>query len=380
MSKTMAKSQPYRQRSIFTFISYLFAFTLSNWQTNAGEPIVQDLYKQYYSGGTSSGLIVFERNIIYPAKRASSAPSSNVSSNNVQPVAEVVKTFFTFRWCESNFVLAVSTGIAITNESDLGMADKLYGFNGNDYWRLLSDVTRTYVNSGEGPDFLAPVDSASVLSIIPKNEILTSKGQYVPNSTFSTINDLVGECRRVVQFGFSFPLQGKPNIVSTNRLVVSGVDGQTQVVSIDGDLEHPDVLIYGDSTNVQTKFRVAVDYDRNILKIDRLSSSGKRPANTIVYTVLLAQNSLSNKIDNVYSYQKYEPNQGRVITELAKNGATVSAKLQNNGEVVPQKKVLKAAKPLPGRDTNKRPYILIAFVAVSVVFGLVVLVLIKKAK
>jgi len=351
--------------------TYIFSIIfLLVFKAQANESHVATLYQQFLTGTNSTGFIVFEREITFPPRRAKFSAPTSVGSNSVQQLNIPNKNYFSFCWADSNFIITSSSDAPLTNENDVASASRLYGYDGQSYWRLLNDASQTYINSKEGPGFLPPVDSASILTVIPKDEALSSRDKYVPNATLSTINELAAECRRVVQLGFSYPIQGKPSMVSSTVIIVNGVGGRTQTMHITGSMDHPEILNYDATTNAMAKFRVSIDYSTDTLIIDRLSASGRKPITTIHYKILSVRMPAPSQEKSMFSWQTYKANDGKVIAELAKSGATVSADFTKDGNLQPGK-MLTPAKPLPGRAPN-RIFIYLFFVVSTI--GLLVFI------
>lgn len=369
-------SNPFMTHLRPKFIVFVCALLVNSVHGNTN---VETIYKTLLSGTNFSGLIVFEREITYPTIPAISARIQQTDNGADIKPAISNKNYFSYFWSGSNYIVACSSDAPITSENDIRISKKLYGYDGNNYWRFMRDAGYTYINSGEDRRFLAPIDSTSVLTVIPKDEALNSQGKYVSNATLSTINELSAECRRVAQLGFSFPMSGRPEIVNSNELVFSGFGGRVQSAHINGNFQKPNLIYFDSSPTVPASFRVALNYADDFVVIDKLSTAGKRPVITIRYRVLGFASSALPITGPIFSWSTYKPNEGKLLSELAKDGAIVGADINKDGNLQPTERIIIAANPLAGHAHN-RLIIYILFFLVSIILPGILYLAFKQPK
>ena len=311
------------------------------------------LVNRFLVGQEGSGFVVFERQILYPPMRRPVSVSTTNATNQETNLGLPPPFYCFFCWNNTNFVIGFSQNTQVTNTVGLGEANRLYGFDGSSYWQLLQEASHTYINSKVNSGILAPIDSASMLTVIPAKEAVPSD-MHVEDSTLTVIKELLAECRRVVQCGFSFPIDGTPETISSNGIAVKGAGSRLQNVRVIGNLKHPEELYYEPSTNVAMRFHVRFDYATESLVIDRLSRNGSRPVTSIRYRILAVKPLDTQPGARPFSWETYRSNAGRIIGEVIKDGATLSAEVGTNGQLQIGK-IIQPAKMLPGQPHTNTP-------------------------
>ncbi|MEI8288683.1 MAG: ATP-dependent metallopeptidase FtsH/Yme1/Tma family protein [Verrucomicrobiota bacterium] len=320
--------------------------------TFAQEGQLGTLVNRFLAGKEGSGFVVFERQILYPPMRRPVSVSTTNASKNETNLGLPPPFYFSFGWNQTNFVIGSSKNMPVTNSADVGESERLFGFDGSSYWRLSQGAVRYYINSKEEPGFLAPIDSASTLVVIPAEEVLNSDKMHVETPDFSVLNETVAECRRVAQCGFSFLLQRPPDMVGSNVMVVMGANSRSQEVRVVGSLQHPEELYYEPSSNGMLRFHVRLDYASESMIVDRLSLHGTKPVTSIRYHILAVKPWDTQPGARPFSWETYRSNAGRIIGEVIKDGATLSAEVGTNGQLQ-LGKIIQPAKMLPGTTTHQ---------------------------
>jgi hypothetical protein len=344
----------------------LFVFSTEGARGETHSPLLL-LYNALLAGTNSEGCVTFERQIVVPARGRS-------GSTNTPKLPPPDAAYVTFLWDGAKYLVAYSRRTP-TEERSISSAERLYGFDGTNYWRLLKSVSTTYLNEGGQSQILAPVDVQSQLTVISTEEASNALDRYVANPTLTTINEFAAECRRVVQLGFSFHLTQAPTWLNSNSFSIVSAGHGSQIVTVTGDAGSPDTITYSDSSNTLPKFKATVGFSENALVIDRLSSVTFRPFATIKYRVLSVRIPNTSAPSTAYSWQTYRADAGNVVAEVAKNGATVRGAFKDDGTLEPQNKVLAPAKPLP--ESRKAPTVILWVLGVTSFVPLVLIFLFK---
>ena len=292
-------------------------------QPQANRAPLDALYRQFLAGASPSGFVSFEREISTqrtpppqtPRYGATRTPVTNGPpqiTNTIQG-RPASKSYFAFCWAGTNFIIANSTDHQVTNENDFASAGRLYGYDGQSYWRLSYNSVRTYL-MGDRPGISPPIDTSSVLMVIPAvaNANTPSESQKFAQTNLSLIAE---ECWQVVQLGFSHPMLGHPGILNSNRMLVTGLNGWSQTLRLTGNRNHPDVLNYEATTNRMPIYRVTMDYPADALTIDRMSARGTASGISIRYKVLAVRMPDPAQPESMFSVQRYMPTTGNVIHE-----------------------------------------------------------------
>jgi hypothetical protein len=151
-----------------------------------------------------------------------------------------------------------------------------------------------------------------------------------------------------VQCGFSYPLQKAPELVSSNRLAVTGAASQTQTVRVVGSLPHPEDFFYEPSSNFVARYHVRFDHDSESLIIDRLNHEGTRTVLSIGYQIIAVKPWDIQPAAQPFSWETYRSNAGRIVANVIQDGATVSAKVTADG-TLQLGGTTEPAQPLPAR-------------------------------
>jgi hypothetical protein len=295
-------------------------------QANGGP--LQTLYRQFLAGTSPRGFITFEREIMLqqgppPRARGFDTYSTPVTNGPLQStnhpgvqffkVKSTNKSYWAFWWAGTNFIIATSTDRPLTNENDIASASRLYGHDGQSYWRLSYNSGRAYP-LGATPGVSPPIYTRSVLMVIPAGGTANTPSED-QKFALTNLNSIAEECRQVVQLGFSYPMLGRPGILNSNRVVVRTGDGRAQTVQLKGSREQPDVLNYEATTNRMALYRVSMDYSTNTLTIDRLSSWGTASGISIRYKILSVRIPDEPQPESMFSPQTYLQTAGNVINE-----------------------------------------------------------------
>ena len=356
-----------------SYICVLISLLVVKTQAQEG-PLIA-LYKGFLAATNSDGFLVVKRKITFPASPRRIL--EHLATNGVQRTERRVDYFVSFCWDGPRFVIAFSSDAPLTNESDFATAERLYGYDGTNYWRLLNDASKTYVGSPADLSVAAPIDVSSYLSIIPEEEVLSSQNKYVANPAYTSIMQFASECRHVAQFGYEGNLTEPPRITSDNTIVISGTSKHAKAAEFTGDADQPTSITFGASAKGAPTFRLSMDYATDTMTVDRVSSVSGKTMNTIRYTILLFRAPVLSTPKSPFSWQSYQATAGNIIGDTAKAGATVNMEVTKDG--VPQLgKVSTPAQPLPGRARN--PIYVYLIFALSSIIPIVLIIRFRNQK
>ena len=227
-SRLASRRFPWTRSSGSLALVCLLLGALGQATTRASEGRLAELYQQFLSGSNSQRFVAFERTIIFPRGRKPPAP-----------------VFMSFCRKDASYIIAVSRDVAATNIDNLASADKLHGFDGENYWSMrLDSPVRVYPKPDKEGQSPPPLENSfNTLRVIPKAEVSHEQGRYQSDPGFNTISALAAECTRVVQFGF-VPIEGRPRVVGSD-LVVTSAEGEVVVTAhLTGHPDQPAGLSY----------------------------------------------------------------------------------------------------------------------------------------
>jgi hypothetical protein len=285
--------------------------------TNEGPLAV--LYHDFLSGSNRSGYVTFDRVVNYPP-----IPSQGASVGSIRRASSATN-YVSFCWDGPQFVVCESP-ITATDRPSRGM--RWYGYDGTNYWHLFTDNSVTY--RSDDKDLTRPLSSSSDLMVIPKTE---AAGQPA-SSAVSSITELGAECRRVVQFGFSIPMERKPCVWKDTLSVESG-GLPPEMLKFKGALEHPEQLEPNSGSDSVPRVRAAVDFARNSLSIQKLNWRGSSWVYSNQYVVMSVRIPEPPATNPVFSWQSYKVG-GVINASLMKGGNTVRSEITPDGELRPK--------------------------------------------
>jgi hypothetical protein len=302
---------------------------------------VERLRQRLFSGANSNGFVVFQKIVIKPK-------IPHLSSN-----------YYAFTWSGNRFLIAQTDDHALTNLADFSAAQRLYGFDGEDYWSLaFQSIYRLTLDGQKDLN-----NTHSTLMVISKKERNETNNAQV--AALFDIDSLAKECRRVAQFGFSFEGASKVEVVGTNLLSGKSEDGKSSIAEMSGDENHPVTLRYiGDADKMQP-FQVLLDYSNDVIQIDRLSQKTLIPANLSVgYRIIFVHSGTFSNI-NSFSWQAFKEEAGHIIGETVNHGNVVQMQVGDDGKIEPGK-VLVKARQHPAHDKSRLVvYCMFAIVSIS---------------
>jgi hypothetical protein len=276
------------------------------------------LYQAFLSGSNRSGYVTFDRISNYPPLPARNPAIGNASR------ASSSTNFVCFSWDGPRFAVAESP---VEPPGRPGSGMRWYGYDGTNYWQVSFDNAVTYARGDR--ELATPLASSSSLLVIPISETNNLPGR----SAVSRIANRAEECRRVVQFGFSNPMEGKPH-VRGDTLTVEGEGRQSETLKFQGSIERPERFDPWPASNSLPRIRAVLDFQRNGLGIEKLTSGGSHFIYSNQYVLATVQISEPAVTNGVFSWQAHKP-VGRLNVVLFKAGAGVLAEITPAGEVRP---------------------------------------------
>ncbi len=304
---------------------------LTSLSLQARESKVERLYQEFLTADSnSSGFITFSRELSVPQSRRTAESKGNTNGASDSSVARSSGSnlwYYACGWVGMKYIIALSREKPLVKLSDIPYAQTLEGFDGTNYWELsLNFPTKSYLLE-KTPGPRTPIDMHNNLTLIPKDEPLRERGKYVLDPMLSSILERIGECRRVCQFGFSYPLSKSPEI-SSNSLILRSAGLPTNmpngiVVEVAGKMEHPDTLNYSAEPpkGLPPAYAVAVDYANDALVITRLSKRGHK-VNEVSYRILAVDAPAPGGLAKMLSWAFYKEDAGDITAEIVTDGFT----------------------------------------------------------
>lgn len=302
----------------------------------AEEGMVALLYKQFLAGSNSTGFVVFDRTLIYPEPPKHSAmklPDGVTLAKNPSN-----HHYYAFCWSGLKYFIASSDDAPLTNENDIMSAKRIEGYDGEYYWRLMIDAVQTYPETIYKPGFVAPIDSASILTLIPRDEKKSMEADRTnENAMLESMVAFFDECRRVTQFGLSAEMMGRPVITGPDTLIVHDASGRQHSAQLMGSTNLPDCVDCNPVNNKAPRYRVSIDSATDTLTIDRFPKrlTAAKPSVVISYKVLAVHMPNLAKDDSIFAWQSYTAKVGKIDAQLIKKGETWSATITKDNQVVP---------------------------------------------
>jgi hypothetical protein len=238
------------------------------------------------------------------------------------------------------YLIALSKVAPITNANNLASADKLYGFDGEAYWSLrLDSPVRVYPRAGQDRELLPPENSFNTLHVISKAEAVQQRGRTKPDTVLVTMTALASECRRLVQFGVSYPLSQPPRVAGSELFVTGTDEGGSVVAELAGEPGRPSGLSY--SLPGGKVLRVRIDYATDTVRVSRLSDT--HLVAEMEYHLFFLEKEGEAPAPSVFSWQTYRADAGQLLAQVARNGATFSAQIATNNTLRPVRKLVAAS-------------------------------------
>ena len=225
--------------------------------------------------------------------------------------------FFSIARQGSNFLVAHSKTMPLTNIVEIQNAEDLYGFDGQFYWAFGLDHQFGMVGPSKGTNHSS---ARNPLVIIPVTELSHPQGKYQSDVHIKLIKIFKQQGLDVLQFGWNSENGIGPDVAGSVLPPTSRKSEQLQNGTQNPSLEFPTVISYKDQTG--RKIVASLDYDNDDMVITRSTRTGKIlfKAN---YHLFMLEPLSSNQTNLSFSWQTYMLTAKDVLATLITNGATM---------------------------------------------------------
>jgi hypothetical protein len=325
----------------FVWIIYIGGQSQAHAQDKTNSYHLARLVTEFLKSANHSVFVSFNRQILHP--RQTIANSRHTLANG--STAEITlwdSNYFAFFRSGAEFLIAHSASQPLLQYSDVMMADKLIGFDGEYYWSLdLKKPVQLLLAGTGGTNVEAPQTTLSfnTLALVPAQEAQRKLGEFTADVKLASILGMQHECTAVAQLGFSELLD--PHVRKTaGSIALKTSFGKIVSARILGESNRPDKVEYVLDES-SSALATELDYSQNAITVNK-TAGGDLFLRT-QYKILIVDYPGILRDKTIFSWRKYREDAGDLISTVTEKGNTHQISIGERGAIQPEGALIKVA-------------------------------------